>query len=649
MNIHELETFNLADAVRFHDQLNTRLWGKDEHLMPQVRDKLLDIAEDFKQFLGIRDVEIKDITVSGSNAAYTYTPHSDIDLHLIVDIPELNDDVYRELFNAKKYQYNDEHDIRIGGYDVELYVQPSDDKHVSSGIYSVLNNKWIQVPKPRKADVDDISVRSKYEDIGNRVESALKDRNITTMKSLWQKIKDMRTSGLATNGEFGPENLAFKLLRTHGLIEKLKLSINAEHDRELSLKEKAPPSRVVYGFKGVGEDIDTDGVMMTRASNMSSESVGNNNRGSNIHKEIHKFTRYCARELGLKKLPKIDIKDDEAYSKKQKTFGQYVNDTETIHLQIKGRHILDVFRTLAHEMVHFMQDQREPMPSTAGDTGSKYENEAHATAGVIMRHFDRKYPNYFEQRPVDEDAEMDQQNGTAPNPGQPLNYPEGTVDVAVSDVYDWYKLGQKISDIEGASPKDFNTGPPHTLLTFSTEKDEERYIKQLKRLGFGTRDVKTGPEDLDEGRVANIAAAAAMAASLVGCATPQSNGQPMTVGQAADVARAAYGLKNLSRAGAQEEFNQELKNYLRARRGEAGAANQSKIYQMQQGQVKENASGYIPTKKQAKDRRFVMALTKDVQPGEVGRQANKLALDVGKQGEPHLLITGAANQIGEKR
>ena len=562
MNIHELETFNLADAVRFHDQLNPRLWGKNEHLLPRVREKLLEIAEDFKEFLGVADVEVKDITLSGSNAAYTYTPNSDIDLHLVVDIPELNDDVYRELFNAKKYQYNDEHNIRIGGYDVELYVQPSDDKHVSSGIYSVLNNKWLQVPKPRKADVDDISVRSKYEDIGNRVESALKDRNITTMKSLWQKIKDMRTSGLATNGEFGPENLAFKLLRTHGLIEKLKLAINAEHDRQLSLREKAPPSRVVYGFKGVGEDIDTDGVMMTRASNMSSESVGDNNRGSNIHKEIHKFARYCARELGLKKLPKIDIKDDDEYSKKQKTFGQYVNDTETIHLQIKNRHILDVFRTLAHEMVHFMQDQREPMPDTAGDTGSKYENEANATAGVIMRHFDRKYPNYFEQPPVDEN---------------------------------------------------------------------------------------TDSGELDEGRVANIAAAAAMAASLVGCATPQSNGQPMTVGQAADVARAAYGLRNLSRAGAQEEFNQELKNYLRARRGEAGAANQSKIYQMQQGQVKENASGYIPTKKQAKDRRFVMALSKDVQPGEVGRQANKLALDVGKQGEPHLLITGAANQIGEKK
>ena len=562
MNIHELETFNLADAVRFHDQLNPRLWGKNEHLLPQVREKLLEIAEDFKEFLGVTDVEVKDITLSGSNAAYTYTPRSDIDLHLVVDIPELNDDVYRELFNAKKYQYNDEHNIRIGGYDIELYVQPSDDTHVSSGIYSILNNKWLQVPKPRKADVDDISVRSKYEDIGNRVETALKDRNITTMKSLWQKIKDMRTSGLATNGEFGPENLAFKLLRTHGLIEKLKSAINADHDRELSLREKAPPSRVVYGFKSVGEDIDTDGVMMTRASNMSSESVGDNNPGPDTHKEIHKFSRYCARELGLKKLPKIDIKDDEAYSKKQKTFGQYVNDTETIHLQIKDRHILDVFRTLAHEMVHFMQDQREPMPSTAGDTGSKYENEAHATAGVIMRHFDRRYPNYFEQSPVDENT---------------------------------------------------NSG------------------------------------DLDEGRVANIAAAAAMAASLVGCATPQSNGQPMTVGQAADVARAAYGLRNLSRAGAQEEFNQELKNYLRARRGEAGAANQSKIYQMQQGQVKENASGYIPTKKQAKDRRFVMALTKDVQPGEVGRQANKLALDVGKQGEPHLLITGAANQIGEKK
>jgi len=142
MNITELDKFNLQDAVKFHDRLNPRLWGADEHLLPVVAQKLLAIAADFQEFLGVNDLDIEDITISGSNAAYSYTPSSDIDLHLVVRMPTDNSDVYQELFTAKKYQYNDEHDIRIGGADVELYVQPADQAHHSQGIYSVKDGEW---------------------------------------------------------------------------------------------------------------------------------------------------------------------------------------------------------------------------------------------------------------------------------------------------------------------------------------------------------------------------------------------------------------------------------------------------------------------------------------------------------------------------
>jgi hypothetical protein len=135
MNIQELDSYNLADAVKFNDRLNPRLWGEDEHLKPEVRRRLLEIANDFREFLGIKDLDLQDITISGSNAAYTYTPNSDIDLHLVVRMPE--DEVYRELFDAKKFQYNEQHNIKIGGYDVELYVQDAAQPHISQGIYSI--------------------------------------------------------------------------------------------------------------------------------------------------------------------------------------------------------------------------------------------------------------------------------------------------------------------------------------------------------------------------------------------------------------------------------------------------------------------------------------------------------------------------------
>ena len=70
MDINELESYRLSDAVRFHDQLNPKIWGPDQHLLPEVRDRLRAIADDFREYLGI-DLEVKDITVSGSNAAYS--------------------------------------------------------------------------------------------------------------------------------------------------------------------------------------------------------------------------------------------------------------------------------------------------------------------------------------------------------------------------------------------------------------------------------------------------------------------------------------------------------------------------------------------------------------------------------------------------
>jgi hypothetical protein len=166
-----------------------------------------------------------DITISGSNAAYNYTGSSDIDLHLVINIPKVkHDEVYRELFNAKKYEYNDIHNIRIGGADVELYAQDSEQPHHSQGIYSLLNKDWISVPRRRRSTIDDVSTRSKYEDLAARVDSTIKTQDRERMVSLMDKIKTMRRTGLEKEGEFGSDNLAFKLMISMWNIELFYLS-----------------------------------------------------------------------------------------------------------------------------------------------------------------------------------------------------------------------------------------------------------------------------------------------------------------------------------------------------------------------------------------------------------------------------------------
>ena len=73
--------------------------------------------------------------------------------------------------------------------------------------------------------------------------------------------------------------------------------------------------------------------------------------------------------------------------------------------------------------------------------------------------------------------------------------PKGSIRVKVSDVYDWYKLGQHISDLKGLGKHDFGKGPPETVISFGSEEEEHKYIELLKKLGLEILDVDPGAAD----------------------------------------------------------------------------------------------------------------------------------------------------------
>jgi len=246
MNLTELHDFQLSDALYFHSNLNPAIFDGDK-MNDEVREQLLIIAKDFVEHLGITDLDIEDITISGSNAAYTYTKHSDIDLHILVDMKKfVDDDVYRELFDAKKTIYNEQHDIIINGYEVELYVQDNNQPVISLGEYSVLNDKWIRLPRKRKANFDQAATKLKFRKIAKLAEYALKSNNYEKIQGILKTIKKYRQAGLDLNGEFGPENLAFKALRSKGVIKRLYDKIDELHSERLSL----PENKVVNEVSG---------------------------------------------------------------------------------------------------------------------------------------------------------------------------------------------------------------------------------------------------------------------------------------------------------------------------------------------------------------------------------------------------------------
>jgi hypothetical protein len=235
MNLEEL-----IDPNPHHHVLNPLLWDNNR-LRLEVRAKLLEIARHFALYLNVPRLYLKDVTLSGSSAGYNYSDYSDIDLHLVVSKTDGNE----ELFTAKKNLYNSQHDLRIQGIPVELYVQPADQPHRSAGIYSVLDDRWINEPVHEEPTIDPKDIKSKARSYAGQINIAIRSNDIDLCRKTMDDLKRLRQAGLETNGEQSVENLAFKLLRARGQIDKLRKYITKLESAKLSLGEHNEDQRYI--------------------------------------------------------------------------------------------------------------------------------------------------------------------------------------------------------------------------------------------------------------------------------------------------------------------------------------------------------------------------------------------------------------------
>jgi hypothetical protein len=318
MDINELESFKMSDAVKFHSELNPKLW-EDHKLDPEVRDQLLLIAKDFVEYLGLSDLKVKDVTISGSNAAYSYTPHSDLDLHILVDFNDLpNNEVYQELFTAKKTLYNDQHDISVHDVPVELYVQDINQPVQSLGEYSIVHDKWIRIPKKRRANYDEAATKLKYEKLGDLIELALKSKDAKKVADTIAIVKRYRKSGLDKHGEFGPENLAYKAVRKQGLVQQL-YDLKAQlHGEKLSIEESDNKKTAVLKIqkhlnKKYNANLDLDGILGPLTLKSINKFMPKASKG--LADEPNKTTRVQGKE----------IKKDYGYTSNEKELNEWLD------------------------------------------------------------------------------------------------------------------------------------------------------------------------------------------------------------------------------------------------------------------------------------------------------------------------------------
>lgn len=234
-------------SFKIKDHLDPKIWDiKDGKyvLKPNIRERLIVLADDFYDSLDLDFVDIEDIIFTGSLANYNWSNFSDIDLHIVLDFAEVdkNEELVKGFFNARKAAWNDEHDVKILGYDVEVYVQDKKEKHFSTGVYSILGNKWLIKPSKDQKIEDREFIKKKASDFMNLIdglesfyEKGYYNYLIKKIDRIKEKIKNMRQEGLESKGEFSKENLIFKVLRRTGYIEKLYDLQTKAYDKAFSL------------------------------------------------------------------------------------------------------------------------------------------------------------------------------------------------------------------------------------------------------------------------------------------------------------------------------------------------------------------------------------------------------------------------------
>jgi len=238
----------IIKSFKVQEELNPIFWEEDNgtyKLNEEIRQSLLKVVEDYANFVDV-DLDIDDVTLTGSLSNYNWSDFSDVDLHIIMDFEGNQSSLLKKYLDSRRIIWNSVRDVTAKDFDVEIYVQDSSEPHFASGVYSVLNDEWINTPtKEEDVEIDTKKVLSKSKNFMDKIdaiERAAKkeepEKVLEKISRLKDKLKKYRGSGLANKGEYSYENLSFKFLRRNEYLKKLNDVKNDLIDQTLTMEGK---------------------------------------------------------------------------------------------------------------------------------------------------------------------------------------------------------------------------------------------------------------------------------------------------------------------------------------------------------------------------------------------------------------------------
>jgi hypothetical protein len=112
-------------------------------------------------------------------------------------------------------------------------------------------------------------------------------------------------------------------------------------------------------------------------------------------KVLDKFVLFVKKQLELKTIPTIKIQNDREGLKTTANY-DYTKENKIIKVCAMNRALVDVCRSIAHEMVHHKQFEDGRLEVKPPDIGGEIEDEANAKAGQFIKMYSKEDPTIYD-------------------------------------------------------------------------------------------------------------------------------------------------------------------------------------------------------------------------------------------------------------
>ncbi len=145
------------------------------------------------------------------------------------------------------------------------------------------------------------------------------------------------------------------------------------------------------GYSHNGSSDSTDG-----GDGGGGESIHEADVDCDLEQEVSKFADWTATKLNLKEVPKIELSMDNEEAQTNHHTGGHVPGSGHIWVYAKNRNLVDILRTVFHELVHVRQHEIGMIKPGDSYPGSPIESMADMLAGKYIKIYGEKNNHIFQ-------------------------------------------------------------------------------------------------------------------------------------------------------------------------------------------------------------------------------------------------------------